>query len=206
MDIHPPFAPQQPIRSRRDFLIHILTITAGLLIALAVNSTAQYFQHQRLAGQARTTFRAQIENNRKIVGSHLKSTMETTAQLQKAIGVVDTDIVAAKSIVQNAPWEFVDLDTSSWEPAIATGSLTYMKLDEVHKYAQIRTSELTLNRLNDEYRDVWFQLTGYNEQAPELKKGDVTPAKRLLRMAVAYSKRIASREQQLLGMYEEAEK
>ncbi len=38
LDVHPP---HQPVHGWRDFLIHLLTITVGLLIALGLEAVAE---------------------------------------------------------------------------------------------------------------------------------------------------------------------
>jgi hypothetical protein len=49
MDVQPP---QQPIHSVKDFLLHLLTITVGLLIALALEAAVQYLHHRSLVRDA----------------------------------------------------------------------------------------------------------------------------------------------------------
>lgn len=81
------------------------------------------------------------------------------AALAKAMALLGTDFASAKEILLNTPHEFIALNTGSWDPAVATGALNYMHLGEVQTYSQIHVSELSLNRLNRENEDVWFDVS-----------------------------------------------
>ena len=195
-----------PFASLKDFVFHILTISLGLGLALAGEAAVEYYNHRELANETREYFRTQLEENQKAVVGHLKATAEMKAALGKAAALVDTDLPSAKKTLMDAPHEFIDLNTGSWDPAVATGALNYMRLREVQQYSQIHVSELSLNRLNREDEDVWFDLSAYNEQASEFDKSDLRAVKKLLRKAATYSRRIALQEQELLKMYEQAQK
>jgi len=195
-----------PFGSLKDFLFHILTISLGLGLALAGEAAVEYYNHRELANETREYFRTQLEDNRKVVEEHLKTTLQLQAALDKATYLVEGDFPGARRILLDAPHIFMDLNTGSWDPAVATGALNYMKLSEVRTYSQIHVSELALNKLNHEDEDVWFQLSEFNEQASEFDKDDQRAVKRLLRKAATYSKLIAQKEQALLKQYAGAEK
>ncbi len=195
-----------PFASLKDFVFHILTISLGLGLALAGEAAVEYYNHRELADETREYFRTQLEENQKAVVGHLKATAEMKAALEKAVALVDTDLPAAKKVMIEAPHEFIDLNTGSWDPAVATGALNYMRLREVQQYSQIHVNELSVNRLNREDEDVWFDLSAYNGQASEFDQNDLRTVKKLLRKAAMYSKRIGLQEQELLKMYEQAQK
>lgn len=190
-----------PFGSLRDFLFHILTISLGLGLALAGEAAVEYYNHRELANETREYFRTQLEDNRKVVEEHLKTTVEVQAALAKAKALVDANFTGARKILVNAPHSFDDLNTGSWDPAVATGALNYMPLAEVRTYSQIHVDELALNKLNHEDEDVWFHLSEFNEQASEFDKANQREVKRLLRKAATYSKLIGQKEQELLKQY-----
>jgi hypothetical protein len=195
-----------PFGSFRDFTLHILTISLGLGLALGGEAFVEYLDHRELAQETREAFRTQIEVNRKAVEDHLSATTEIQAALAKAITLADTDFTGAKKVLLDAPHKVLELDSGSWDPAVATGALNYMKLAEVRAYSQIHVRELALNKLNLENESVWAQLAEFNEGTLEFDKGDLRAVKRLLRESTAYSKWISVREQELLKMYDGAEK
>jgi mevalonate kinase len=195
-----------PFASLKDFVFHILTISLGLGLALAGEGAVEHYNHRALANETREYFRTQLEDNRKAVATHQKATAEMQAALLKTVVLLDTDFAGAKKVLIDAPHEFLDLNTGSWDPAVATGALNYMPLREVQAYSQIHVSELSLNRLNRENEDVWFDGSEYNAQTAELDKNDLKSLKKILRKAAMYSKRIGLQEQELMKMYDQAEK
>ena len=54
LDVHPPHT---AVHGWRDFLLHILTITIGLLIALALEGAVTAIDHHRLVREARENIR-----------------------------------------------------------------------------------------------------------------------------------------------------
>jgi hypothetical protein len=50
MDLHPP---HQPIHTLKDFLLHLLTITVGLFIALTLEAAIESLHHRHLVRDAR---------------------------------------------------------------------------------------------------------------------------------------------------------
>ena len=50
LDVHPA---HHAASTWRDFFIHIATIVIGLLIAIGLEQTVEYFHHRHLASEAR---------------------------------------------------------------------------------------------------------------------------------------------------------
>lgn len=61
MEVH---APHEPIHTWRDFFVHIATITIGLLIAIALEQSVEWFHHRHVVHVARENIRHEIEINR----------------------------------------------------------------------------------------------------------------------------------------------
>jgi hypothetical protein len=62
LDVH---APHESIHSWKGFFIHIAAIAFGLLLALALEKTAEYLHQRRLLSDARSELAAELENNRR---------------------------------------------------------------------------------------------------------------------------------------------
>jgi hypothetical protein len=60
LDIH---APHEPINTRKGFVLHIATIVIGLLIAVGLEQTVEYFHHRRQVREAREALAAEHEEN-----------------------------------------------------------------------------------------------------------------------------------------------
>ncbi len=60
LDVHPPHA---PTHTWRDFFIHIATIVVGLLIAIGLEQTVEYFHHRHQVKEARERIREEMQVN-----------------------------------------------------------------------------------------------------------------------------------------------
>src|ERR1700689_4229126 len=60
MEVHPP---DHPIRNLRDFLVHILTIVIGLLIAIGLEQTVEWIHHRHLVETAHRDLHKEIVAN-----------------------------------------------------------------------------------------------------------------------------------------------
>src|ERR1700722_11574049 len=60
LDVH---APHESVRTWKDFFIHIATIAVGLLIALGLEQTVEYFHHRHQVSETREALRVEREQN-----------------------------------------------------------------------------------------------------------------------------------------------
>jgi hypothetical protein len=60
LDVH---APHEPIHNWKGFVFHIATIVIGLLIAVGLEQTVEYFHHRREVREAREALAAEHEEN-----------------------------------------------------------------------------------------------------------------------------------------------
>lgn len=63
LDVHPP---HQPTHTWKDFFIHIATICVGLLIAIGLEQTVEFFHHRHQAQETVEALRAESLENREI--------------------------------------------------------------------------------------------------------------------------------------------
>jgi hypothetical protein len=135
MEIH---RPEGPTKSLKDFLIHIVIVTVGILIALGLEGIREAVHTYGIVRDARENFRAELQNNRKNLTSEL-------ASVTGSLALVDKIIVDLPRLRKN-PAEFRtrvgELSTSGyfftssrWESALSMGALGHMSVDEVNAYA-----------------------------------------------------------------------
>ena len=67
MDIHPP----HPIHTWRDFGIQLVTITAGILIALSLEGVRESIHDRALVREARENIRREIADNKREVDNEI---------------------------------------------------------------------------------------------------------------------------------------
>ena len=67
MEVH---APHYPIMSKKEFLVHLLAITIGLLIAVGIEGCVELYREHSLVKEARRTLRDEIQfNSDKMAGA-----------------------------------------------------------------------------------------------------------------------------------------
>ena len=88
LDVHPPHHAAQ---SWRDFLIHIATITIGLLIAIGLEQTVEYIHHRHQLAEMEDSLRAEGIENRatavadiRVADAAIATASAAIAQLQAA--------------------------------------------------------------------------------------------------------------------------
>ena len=60
LDVHPPHS---PTHTWKDFLIHIATIVIGLLIAIGLEQTVEWFHHRRQVAETHNALHEEREHN-----------------------------------------------------------------------------------------------------------------------------------------------
>ena len=151
LDIH---LPHKSIRGFSEFLIHLFTITVGLLIAVQIESFVEWRHHLHLAEQARVALRAEIESN-------LKDLRGIQPGLKKWQDEIDADLAAMQRI-QDHPDDLkaqhtslavnasgVTLDDTAWRTAQSTGALAYMPYEEAERYTNIYQAQSNLQAMED---------------------------------------------------------
>ena len=135
MDLHPPGG---PVRSVKDFFIHIGVVTLGILIALGLEQLVEARHRANLAKTAVAGFRKELAYNEGQV-------REVLARIPELQGKIDIGISklspAPRPGSVEAPIDYpgISLDivsTASWDTAIATQALNELPFETVTRYAQ----------------------------------------------------------------------
>jgi hypothetical protein len=151
LDIH---LPHKSIRGFSEFLLHLFTITVGLLIAVQIENFVEWRHHLHLAEEARVALRAEIENN-------LNALRGVQPGLKVWRDQIDADLAAMKRI-QEHPNDAaaqhtsltihsggVTLDDTAWRTAQSTGALAYMPYQEAERYTNIYQAQSALQAMED---------------------------------------------------------
>lgn len=72
----------------REFLIHIATIVLGLLIAIGLEQTVEYFHHRHQLEVARRELSVEREENRRILQQNLDSVKSMEVQLDQDMALL----------------------------------------------------------------------------------------------------------------------
>jgi hypothetical protein len=144
MDVHPP---HHPIGNWRDFFLHIVTITVGLLIALSLEALVEYAHHREVVERARQTLRAEMEENRRVYSSDL-------AGLDADLGRQGQNLVLARQLAAgtsgldgqfHSSFQWSSFSSSAWQTARDTGALGWMPYTEVERLDSLYVQQGLVN-------------------------------------------------------------
>ena len=135
MDIH---APDRPILSLKEFFVHILVVTCGILIALGLEGLRETIHNHRLVRETREMVRQEMTVNL----DHCADELPRVTRYSKELKDLATDLPTlarehpeevAKRLKQesNPGYFFV---ANSWQAALSTGAVEHMSPDEVIAY------------------------------------------------------------------------
>jgi hypothetical protein len=161
MEIH---GPEGPTSSFKDFLIHIVIVTIGILIALGLEGIREAIYVHRVVRDARENFHVELVGNRRNLDRELKNDSEMLAQLNQ--------IIADLPKLRKDPAEFrarvaklypsgYFFSSSRWESALSTGALGHMSVDEVNQYAEVNFLAHAYTALESQTNTDWEHLEAF---------------------------------------------
>lgn len=134
MDLHPPGG---PVRSVKDFFVHIGVVTLGILIALGLEQMVEAHRRANLAKIAVAGFRRELTYNEGQVRDVLARMPELQGKIETAISALSAAPIPGAAQPIKYPGVSLDLvSTASWDTAIATQALNELSFDAVTRYAQ----------------------------------------------------------------------
>jgi hypothetical protein len=151
LDVH---LPHGKLRSYSDFLIHLFTITVGLLIAVEIESCVEWRHHLHLAAEARVELRTEIEHNLAALKKAQPGVKAWQAQ-------IDADLAAMQRIQENpddpeaqqaklkVSASSMTMSDTAWRTAQLTGALAYMPYEEAERYSSIYQAQSALLAMED---------------------------------------------------------
>ncbi len=146
LDVHPPHS---SLHGWRDFLVHIATITIGLLIALGLENVAETVHHRHVVREARENIRQEIELNREQAKKN-EASIKADADRMKANMQKARDLRADRHALDLGEMQFSfswsSFNQSAWLSARDSGALTYMPTTEVQSYADNYEQQNLVNR------------------------------------------------------------
>jgi len=145
LDVHPP---HEPVHSWRDFLLHILTITIGLLIALGLEAGVEAIHHHHIVKETRESIRQEVEENQKVIAFDQRYLTSNANTLRQNIAIL-TQLKAhpnqSPAPHLNFPWGWNSPSAAAWDTARNTGALTLMSYEDAHGYSLIYAQQAEVN-------------------------------------------------------------
>jgi hypothetical protein len=166
MEIH---GPEGPTHSFKDFAIHIVIVTIGILIALGLEGVREMIYEHRTVREARENFQAEFRGNRSNLDKELINDKKTLAQLDQIIKDLpqlrQNPSQLAQRVAALGPSGYF-FSSSRWESALSTGALGHMSVDEVNRYAQVNFMVHTYTSLESRASNDWEQLEAFFKARP----------------------------------------
>jgi hypothetical protein len=136
LDVHPP---HEPIHGWRDFLMHLATITIGLLIALGLEGLVEWQHHRHLVHEAEASLRQEIQSNESGLANLLNDIHKQQSDLKQDVVILQKIIADPKIPPRGLSIGFrmSSLDDVSWKTAQNTGALSYMPYGVAQEYADL---------------------------------------------------------------------
>lgn len=144
LDVH---APHETAHGWRDFLLHLVTITVGLFIALSLEGLVEWRHHRHLVHESEASLHAEISRN----AARMKETLDGLEHEQTTL---KKDITELKYLEQNRKfpekadidlsYRIVTFDNTSFRTVQNTGALAYMSYEEAREYSQIYDEQAAL--------------------------------------------------------------
>ena len=149
MEVHPP---HHPLHSWRDFLIHIVTITIGLLIALGIESAAEAMHHRHLLHHAETNLHAELAVNRELIAKDERQLAAAKSQYTENLRLFTAarDHAAATTEPQFR-WSWDGPESAAWSAARDTGAIALMPYETAQAYSVVYGQQEFVERQAETY-------------------------------------------------------
>jgi len=196
LDVDPP---EKPIKSLKDFAVHILTVTIGILITLALDALVDTYRHHELIQHARTDFRAEFLQNRASLALETTASQGVKQELEGLIAYGQAKLAnrpATVPTIQPAR-SFVTLTST------ATQAFLYLPFAETREISAAYSRQQVYNAMEARAEDQWFSLAGLGDPK-DLSGADLQPALEKITIAYAYLVSLQVKRGQLLQDYDRA--
>jgi hypothetical protein len=84
LDVHPP---HESIQTWKAFFVHIATIVIGLLIAVALEQTVEFFHHRHLVAETREALHEEMQKNIAMFHENVERHIMTMAYLHNNLRI-----------------------------------------------------------------------------------------------------------------------
>ena len=134
LDVHP--APHAA-HTWKDFFIHIATICIGLLIAIGLEQTVEYFHHRHQVAEARSRLAEERDANRLVIERDLQYAANVQTELTADLALLYQRQSNPKTPLKGRLqyiWDFSPMADGAWQSARANGVLAYLPDQELALY------------------------------------------------------------------------
>lgn len=178
LDVHPP---DHKLQGVRDFVIHLLTITAGLLIAIALEQSVEAMHHRHQRKEAEALIREEIRENQKSIQDNAAGLMTEIDGMKATLKTLEAISDGNEEKFEEKQLQFREgpMQDSAWRTANTTGVLSYMDYGEVEQFSeaykeQDQLQAMELLAMND-YLQIVPVLQGTAGKVDAVRAKDALP-------------------------------
>ena len=170
--------PHEPIHGIKDFLLHLLTISVGLLIAVGIEGCVERHREHVLVKDARATLREEIQANSSSIDNAVGTLDKNNAAMANNIDALtkvlrnpkDKD---AQNANINADFSMISLKDTAWKTAQETGALAYMPYAQAQRYSDVYNMQRDFLSQQDKILEDESRFVGVMRRT-DFGHGDIT--------------------------------
>jgi hypothetical protein len=133
MDVH---APHGEIHTWREFFVHLIIITLGLLIALGLEGTVEWFHERHLLHTAEANLRAELQRNQASITADLKALDDAQKQAESNLVILKAYRVGkGQGQKITISWQWSGPSSAAWDTARNTGAVALMDYRGAQQYS-----------------------------------------------------------------------
>ena len=172
LDVHPP---EHGIHGTRDFLLHLFTITIGLLIALGLEAGVEAVHHRHQREEAETLVRREIQNNLNKLQDGAPQAIAELHQMSRVLQTLEARAQSQPGALNEKDFIFHEapIQDAAWRTAASTGALTLMNYAEVERFSDAYKEQALLQTMEEQALDDYLELVPI--LANNGKEGVVSP-------------------------------
>jgi hypothetical protein len=139
LEVH---APHESIHTWKSFFIHIATIVIGLLIAIALEQTVEYFHHREQRHQLLEDLRHEAEERIRMLPANNHAHLELENWFRETLHAALSASTAGSSVTFVVPPHLDDRgdqkpETAVWDAAKASGAVNVLSRAEIEAWEQV---------------------------------------------------------------------
>ena len=172
LEVH---APHGATHTVKDFLLHIAAISIGLLLALGLESTAEWLHHRHQASEALHVLRREVERNQQILLEDIERADVAEGHHRTALAVLHR--VRAGQARPDDQLIFVrryfPLNSSAWKVVHDTGAAAYIPYEVLATYGDIYEARGTINETAQTmYGEILKATSVLNSEQPDQNRAE----------------------------------
>ncbi|MGE5321394.1 MAG: hypothetical protein ACM3SW_00935 [Actinomycetota bacterium] len=206
MDVHPPHG---AIHGWRDFFVHLIVITLGLLIALGLEGIVEWGHDKHLVHTAEANLRAELQANRKTLADDLRFLDEGQKLMESNLSILSTYKTNHARGELRFNWIWNSPSSAAWDTARNTGAVALMNYQDAETYSDIYRQQASVaTQAGSFIRDIYktaAPLEG-GQKFSELKPAQVDAMITNAQQTIADLKFLRDLSESLERLYERAPK